>query len=85
MKILKVCEVVFKIYVSGNDFENPQLITNSHVKMKICSMMRELACKNIFSSLNDHDFHHEIGTEDLHSVQLINESYYRYLFGCTPF
>ena len=63
MKILKVCEVVFKI--SGNDLENPHLITNRHVKMKIYSIIiRELACQNMFSSLYDHDFHHEIGTED---------------------
>ena len=60
------------IYYGGNDFENPQIIPTSNVKINILSkLMRELLCKKIFSSFNDHDFDQEIGKEVLHSVQLM--------------
>ena len=35
MKILKVCDVVFKGMVSGNDLENPKIINNCNLKYKL--------------------------------------------------
>ena len=70
IKIISACEVVFKYYVSGEDFKNPKILNNSSIKGKMRNSVVHAISGNVFSSLEDYDFDIDIGTEDLHSLQL---------------
>ena len=79
IKIISACEVVFKYYVSGEDFKNPKILNKSNIiKGKMRNSVVHAISGNVFASLEEHDFDIDIGTEDLHSLQLtkaIEDSY----------
>ena len=79
-KILSICELIFKGYCAGDDFENPKISSHKNLKSKIkYQVISELRFQNIFTVLNNNHFENEIGSEDLHSSQLTEMIVNKYL------
>ena len=71
MKILRVCEMVFKGYLSGSDFRNPKISSDKNIKLCMQNrILYELSTENLFSCLNAHDYDHDPGTDALVTVDI---------------
>ena len=71
LKILRISEIVFKVFVSGSDFRAPTISSKKNMKNRMINqVMRELLEKYIFHPLLLHDLEHDSGTEDIRSTQL---------------
>ena len=70
VNIIKSCEIVFKSYVSGDDFKNPKILNKHNLRGKMRNRVVRTVSRDVFVSLHDHDFDIDVGTEDLHSLQL---------------
>ena len=80
VKILRICEMTFKEYLSGSDFRNPKITSEKNIKHRMRNrVIYELSTKKLFLSLSAHDCDHDLGTEDLHSSQLMVKIVNEYL------
>ena len=71
IKIIRACEKVFVSMISGDDFKNPKLMNKgSKLKERMRNIVTRSIGDQVFLSLKDHEFNIELGTEDLHSLQL---------------
>ena len=67
-KIIRLCEVAFRVYVSGCDFRKPTVSSKKNIKqIMINRVMSELLGEMI---LYNHDLEHDSSMEDMHSSQL---------------
>ena len=70
LKIVKLCESAFWLYVSACDL-TPNLSSKKNIRQIMISIvMSELLGKGIVTSLFDHDLEHGLGTEVMHFTQL---------------
>ena len=71
VKIIRACEIAFKCLISGDDFKNPKILNKSStIKVKMRNNVIQAISGDVFNSLEEHDFDIDMGTEDLHSLQL---------------
>ena len=79
MKVLRICETAFRVYVSGFDFRAAKISKKANTKQVVVNrVMHGILDVNIFISLADHDTDHDLGTEDMHSTQLCRTIAERY-------
>ena len=80
IKIIRDCEIAFKCLISGDDFKNPKILNKSStIKVKMRKNVIHVISGDIFNSLEEHDFDIDMGTEDLHSLQLTKATVDTYL------
>ena len=74
VKIVSVCERVFRASVCGINANKQQISARKNIKVvMIHAINQQLAPECLFPELNEHDLEHEILTEDLHSSQLLRK------------
>ena len=62
LKILKVCEVAFKIFISGTNFNEPQINSKVHIKQIMKTNIMN-TIPDAFSSSLEHNFFHDYDSE----------------------
>ena len=71
LKILKVCEIVFRTNISGDNLKEPQIKYHGNLKFHLRKkVLLEMQLNKLFTSLESHHLQNEIGSEDLHSFQI---------------
>ena len=67
-KIIRLCEIAFRVYVSGCDFRKPTVSSKKNIKQIVINrVMSELLGEMIFISLYNHDLEHDSIMENMHS------------------
>lgn len=61
--------MLFKTVISGNDFQNPNVMQKSKLNLKLRNMFLRPLSQNLFDGI-PYDFNNEMDTEDCHSYQL---------------
>ena len=80
VKVLRICEFVFRSMVSGTDFRKPKITSEKNIKNKMVNLvMWDLMKKSVFASLLKHDIDHDFAMEDMHSSQLCRVIAVKYL------
>ena len=71
LKILKVCEIVFRTNISGDNFKEPQIKYHINLKFHLRNkVLGDMQLNKLFTSLENHHLQNGNGSEDLHSFQI---------------
>ena len=63
---------MFRTNLSGDNFKEPQIKLKGNVKHFLRNkVLRDISTRKVFQCLEEHDLEHEMGCEDLHSLQLV--------------